>query len=131
MNDLIIPASEDERTPHVEFKKNGDLRITGKSIPENPIEFYEPIIKWIEELQKVNTPSIRFTVKLEYFNTASSKLLMVLFKTLEKIYIRNNVDVKIAWHYNAADSDMKETGKDYQSIIKVPFDYIEYKEDLL
>ena len=130
MNDLIIPASEDSRTPQIEFKKSGELRLSGKSIPENPVEFYQPIIQWIEELSKINVPSIRFIVKLEYFNTASSKMLMVMFKTLERIFMRNNIDVRIAWHYNAADSDMKETGKDYQSIIKVPFEFVEYKEDL-
>ena len=46
MGDFILEGSA--KTPVVELKSSGDLLLKGRSIPENSIEFYKPIIDWID-----------------------------------------------------------------------------------
>ena len=46
MEDLKLEGSA--KTPFVEFNSKGELLLKGRSIPENSIEFYKPIIEWID-----------------------------------------------------------------------------------
>jgi hypothetical protein len=66
-------------------------------------------------------------IKLEYFNTSSSKCILDLFKKLESI---NNIanQVKVNWYFEEDDEDMAEAGEDYQAIIGLPFNMIEVEE---
>jgi hypothetical protein len=66
-------------------------------------------------------------VKLEYFNTSSSKCILDLFKQLEKLN-QQNTEVKINWYYEEDDEDMAEAGEDYDAIIDLPFKMIEVEE---
>ena len=45
MEDLKHEGSA--KTPVVEFSSNGELLLKGRSIPENSIEFYKPLIEWL------------------------------------------------------------------------------------
>ena len=83
MEDLILEGSA--KTPVVELKGNGELLLKGRSIPENSIEFYKPIIDWIDNYsQSVNDQTV-LSVQLEYFNTSSSKCILDVFKKLESL----------------------------------------------
>ena len=42
MKDLSLEGST--KTPTIDFKSDGELLIKGRSIPENSIEFYKPLI---------------------------------------------------------------------------------------
>ncbi len=123
MNPIIIEGTP--KTPSVNFNaETGVLEIKGRSIPENSIEFYKPLIEWIEQYGTSPQPKTVVNVQLEYFNTSSSKCILDVFKRLESI-VNNGHDVIINWHYEEDDEDMLEAGEDYQSIIKVPFKMIE------
>ncbi|HSA04828.1 MAG TPA: DUF1987 domain-containing protein, partial [Tenuifilaceae bacterium] len=63
-------------------------------------------------------------IRLEYFNTASSKCILDVFKKLE-VLKKNSNDIVINWYYEEDDEDMLEAGEDYESIIKVPFKMIQ------
>ncbi|HOG19057.1 MAG TPA: DUF1987 domain-containing protein [Salinivirgaceae bacterium] len=108
------------KTPTVNFDASGKIEIKGRSIPENSIEFYKPLIDWLD--QYLNNPAkmTNVNVQLEYFNTSSSKCILDVLKKLEAIYKAGN-EVVVNWHYEEDDEDMLEAGEDYQSIIKVPF----------
>lgn len=109
------------KTPTVSFDASkGTCLIKGRSIPENSIEFYKPLIEWLEEYSKTPHSLTDIDIELEYFNTSSSKCILDLFKKLEGIY-QNGNEVVINWYYEEDDEDMLEAGEDYQSIIKVPF----------
>lgn len=110
----------------VDFKTTGEMQLTGKSFPENTAEFYEPLIEWVKKLGKSAPPRINMTVRLDYFNTSSSKLVLLLFKHLEDIHLEGKSKIKIIWLYNRNDEDQFDSGIDYQSIIEVPFELVEY-----
>jgi len=126
MKDILIRPNNVVKTPLVDFKQTGELRIEGSSFSENPVEFYEPLVEWIKELRKQPPPTIKMNIKLEYFNTSSSKLILYLFKSLESMHVNKESVVTIVWLYNKADQDMLESGKDYKSIINVNFELLEY-----
>ena len=113
------------KTPMVKFDgKTGIVEIKGRSIPENSIEFYKPLVDWLEEYAKKPLDKTQVNVQLEYFNTSSSKCILDVFKKLEAIHKAKH-DVVINWYYEEDDEDMLEAGEDYESIIRVPFKMIE------
>jgi len=116
------------KTPTVKFDaQTGIMEIKGRSIPENSIEFYKPLVDWLDEYSKGAKDLTQVNIQLEYFNTSSSKCILDVFKKLEAIHKGNN-EVIINWYYEEDDEDMLEAGEDYESIIRVPFKMIEIVE---
>lgn len=127
MKPLTIEGSP--KTPLIKFDVDkGLLEVKGRSIPENSIEFYKPLIDWLDEYAASPLKTTAVNVQLEYFNTSSSKCILDVFKKLEAIHSAKN-EVVINWYYEEDDEDMLEAGEDYESIIKVPFKMIEVVED--
>lgn len=123
MENLTIEGTA--KTPNVKFEADqGTVEIKGRSIPENSIEFYKPLVDWLEEYGKTPSALTKVNIQLEYFNTSSSKCILDVFKKLEAIYKAKN-EVIINWYYEEDDEDMLEAGEDYESIIRVPFKMIE------
>ena len=123
MESIFIEGTQ--KTPSVKFdSETGIIEIKGRSIPENSIEFYKPLVDWLEEYAKKPFEKTQVNVQLEYFNTSSSKCILDVFKKLEAIH-KTKHDVIINWYYEEDDEDMLEAGEDYESIIRVPFKMIE------
>jgi hypothetical protein len=123
MEPLVIEGTP--KTPSVKFDaQDGIIEIKGRSIPENSIEFYKPLVEWLEKYASSPAVQTKVNVQLEYFNTSSSKCILDVFKKLESIF-KAKKDVIINWYYEEDDEDMLEAGEDYESIIKVPFKMIE------
>jgi Domain of unknown function (DUF1987). len=113
------------KTPTITLNpESGIIEIKGRSIPENSIEFYKPIVDWLEDYAKKPNEKTVVNIQLEYFNTSSSKCILDVFKKLENLKKDKN-DVVVNWYYEEDDEDMLEAGEDYESIIKVPFKMIE------
>ncbi|MDB4533352.1 DUF1987 domain-containing protein [Vicingaceae bacterium] len=127
MADLNLEGSP--KTPTIEFNSgSGYLLIRGRSIPENSIEFYKPLIESLEAYNNDSQSNTKVDIQLEYFNTSSSKCILDVFKKLEAINSGNS-EVVINWYYEEDDEDMLEAGEDYQAIINVPFKMIEVEEE--
>lgn len=127
MEELVIEGSP--KTPTIKFNPNdGYLLIRGRSIPENSIEFYKPLVDTLDAYNSSSKPTTKVDIQLEYFNTSSSKCILDVFKKLEAIN-QGNSEVTINWHYEEDDEDMLEAGEDYQAIINVPFKMIEVEEE--
>ena len=126
MDPIIIEGTP--KTPSIKFDaKDGVFEIKGRSIPENSVEFYKPLNEWLDQYMQTPLDKTVVNIRLEYFNTSSSKCILDVFKRLEAIH-RSKHDVVINWFYEEDDEDMLEAGEDYDSIIKVPFKMIEIVE---
>jgi hypothetical protein len=113
------------KTPSVIFNAaDGKLEISGKSIPENSIEFYQQLYSWLDAYAKSPVHSTELKVQLEYFNTSSSKCLLDIFRKLEAIKKEGKSNVVVLWHYEVEDEDMLEAGQDYDYLIDLPFQLI-------
>ena len=117
------------KTPTVNFvAEEGKIEIKGRSIPENSIEFYKPLVDWLDKYASNPLESTTVNIQLEYFNTSSSKCILDVFKKLEKV-TQTNKNIVINWYYEEDDEDMLEAGEDYQSILRIPFKMIELEEE--
>jgi hypothetical protein len=126
MENLHLEGSA--KTPSIHFDAAaGKLELKGRSIPENSVEFYKPLNDWIDTYGKMPVPQTSVDVKLEYFNTSSSKCILDLFKKLESI-AGERTAVTVNWYFEEDDEDMEEAGQDYQAIIGLPFNIIEVEE---
>ncbi|HBX51837.1 MAG: hypothetical protein A2275_00505 [Bacteroidetes bacterium RIFOXYA12_FULL_35_11] len=122
MEALLIEATED--SPKIALDAANNLfQISGRSLPENAIGFYQPVFDWLQNyLQSPNTESV-FEFQLEYFNTASAKQIAKILLFLEKLSIKSDVIVK--WYYKQDDVDMLASGQRYAKLINVKFEVLE------
>ncbi len=125
----VLEIKGSNKTPYIRFDPNtGVLEMRGRSIPENAVEFYKPLVDWLTEYAKNPKDKTEVNIQLEYFNTSSSKCILDVFKKLEEINKKEGKEVVINWYYEEDDEDMLEAGEDYQSILKIPFRMIEMEE---
>ena len=60
MDILRLEGSDD--TPKIVLDKAGNVfEITGRSLPEDTVGFFEPVVKWITAYAKEANPSTDFT----------------------------------------------------------------------
>lgn len=114
-------------TPLVKFE-DGVLEISGRSIPENAISFFEPLFKFISDYSKNPYTLTEVNVLLEYANSSTNRSLMTVFTLIEKIYENGN-NVNVHWFYEKGDELMAELGNDFKAILRMPFS-IQEKESL-
>jgi len=120
MEILNLEGTED--TPKIMLDKgNGIFEISGRSLPEDSAEFYRPILDWIEQYGEAPNASTEFVFKLEYFNTASSKLILDVLSALEDIK-----GMKILWYFHEDDEDMEEAGQEFSELVEIPFEFKTY-----
>ena len=120
MEILNLEGAED--TPKIILdKKNGIFEISGRSLPEDSAEFYRPVLEWISGYAADANPATEFVFKLEYFNTASSKLILDVLSALEDIK-----GMKILWYFHEDDEDMEEAGEEFSELVEIPFEFKTY-----
>ena len=121
MDDFYLEATP--KTPKLLFSsETGEFEISGRSIPENSIEFYKPIINWLDNYIRDPNQHTLLVIKLEYFNTSSSKCLVEILRRLE--ILNDQSIVKVKWCYEEEDEDMQESGEDFKEIIKIPIEMV-------
>lgn len=125
MEKLRIEQSDD--SPLVILDKEKDqFEISGKSLPEDVVEFYLPVLNWLRNYKNEPNVGTEFNFKLIYFNTASSKLILDVMMILEEIHSSSG-GVLIKWHSLSSDEDMKEAGEEYEEMVEIPFEHITYE----
>lgn len=127
MNNIELNITATEDTPSVQYlNEKSEFRIEGRSLPEDVTSFYKPVFNWLENFAEKQNPPSSFIFKLEYFNTASSKIILDILMKLEDIQNEGKSNVTIEWHYMNGDDDMQEAGDEYKDLVEVPFSLIEY-----
>ena len=100
--------------------------IAGKSIPEDSNTYYKPLFNWVEEFTKTAPPSIALTLKLEYMNTSSVRIVLRFLQNLVALS-KDSIDLKIKWIYDFDDDDICEQGEIIQESIKHPIEMVEHR----
>ncbi len=124
MEPLMLNPTED--TPKVILDaQNMVFEISGRSLPEDVTVFYKPVLDWLSNYPKGGN-KIDMNMKLEYFNTASSKLLLDILMKLEEMKEEGICEVSVKWHYDESDEDMQEAGEEYSELVGLSFELVPY-----
>jgi hypothetical protein len=124
---LLLKISGTEDTPEITFnQESSEFTISGRSLPEDVTSFYAPVFEWLTEFSENPCDETIFKFKLEYFNTASSKIILDILMRLEELVLSDSADITIEWHYSEADDDMLEAGEEYKELVELPFNLVSY-----
>lgn len=124
METINIEATDE--TPKVILDAgNSNFEFSGKSLPEDVTKFYNPILDWLNEYGNKPNPETTVVFKMDYFNTASSKLILDILMRFEEIH-EEHEGITIEWHYREDDEDMEEAGEEYADIVEVPFKQVAF-----
>lgn len=124
MSDFYIKKTFN--TPEVLLNySDGKFRMEGRSIPEDPAEFYEEIINNLNDYYNDPKPLTTIELKLEYVNSGSSKWLIDIFRLIKTNYDKG-FQCKVLWYYDADDESIQELGQHYKQTFQIPFDLIKY-----
>ncbi|MFO7657805.1 MAG: DUF1987 domain-containing protein [Bacteroidales bacterium] len=122
MESLTITGTNS--TPQVSFNINGRLSFEGRSLPENAEQFYKPLQQW---LMNLSAETVKFDINLEYFNSASSKKILDMLKTLDANSKVKNPQVN--WHYEEDDDDTLEAGQIFEEFMnRIVFRFLVFEE---
>lgn len=120
MKPLVIPGTSTTPTVTLDADK-GIFEISGRSVADSPSEVYLPVMRWLTAYAREPKNTTLFVFRLEYFNTASSKVLLDTITALS--FIRN---AKILWYHQEDDEDMKEAGEEFFELVNIPFEFKTY-----
>ena len=123
MEPLVIEPKN--KTPKINFDGNvGLMEISGISCAENSVEFYKPIIEWIEHYKNQPQKQTVVDVNYKYFNTSSAKCILDVLERF--VNLKNHgTDVNINWYYETDDEEMFDAGSNFSEILEMPFNLIE------
>ena len=123
INQQII--SPTKNTSEVILDPKGIIKLTGRLIPENAQNFFNPIEDWLNEYFKNPADITTVEIRLEYINSAGTMYLLDIIHKITYIHLQKNTNKFIInWHYKDEDEDMLETGRFFSSDLNVPFNYI-------
>lgn len=122
MNNLLIESTK--KTPEVSFNADGRLKISGRSIPEDPTVFYDKLFEWIYFYCQEPSDITTLDIELEYFNSGSSKAILHILRALVDIS-KKGKRLSVNWYYEEGDDDIMERGEYYESILEFKFNFFE------
>lgn len=107
-------------TPEVDYNILNEVqRITGVSTPVDSVEFYSPMINWINQNAGSLKSGCVFEFELNYFNSSSMKALVWLLQQIEEMILAGYVWI-IRWVIVEDDEFMEEAAEAMQTLLEVP-----------
>ena len=123
---LIIDKTS--KTPQIILDPGSNTyEVSGRSLPENVVKTYEPVLQWIDQNLGKIKDNIIFTFKVDYLNSASAKMISLILTKLEEFY-KSGLNIEVKWFYNFDDDDIQSEGEIYSKIKKLPIKLIGIKD---
>ena len=121
MNELRIAANI--CSPEILLNPGGLIRIRGRSVHENALEFFKPVDDWVNDY--INEPAdvTSIDMKFDYLNSANAKILIQLIHKISRVRLFNKKLI-INWYYEEGDEDIYERGEYFSSVLNIPFNFV-------
>jgi hypothetical protein len=120
----VIDIPPTEITPKVILDKdNGIFLIQGKCLPEDVKSFYNPVIEWFDEYRENPNDLTNIVLDFDYFNTASSKMILIILSKLRDLY-RLGKQVEVTWMFPMYDAELSEAGEEFSDLLNIPFNFV-------
>lgn len=124
LNSLTLEPTK--KTPGITLEP-GRIIILGRSILENPGEFYRPVHEWVSSYAEDSSPLTNVQLGFEFINTTSIKWVYAILKEIARIPDMP-VRVKVSWIYEEGDEDMCDLGFILRSLVDCPFTIVEVED---
>lgn len=117
-----LSITKTETTPKILFDpKNDVFEISGCSITDNPVAYYQPIVGWIKNYAREANAQTPIAIKLEYFNTSSAKALLDVLSAWATVK-----NVRVVWYHHPDEDDIKQAGEEFSELVPIPFEFKTY-----
>lgn len=115
------------KTPEIVLEQ-GIIFIKGRSIPEDPNNFYKPIYEWVSKYISEWAGKTDIIFAFEFINTRSIKWIYTILKEMtELIYLPGN-KLQVSWFYEEGDEDMYDLGSIISALVRCPFRIIRIED---
>ncbi len=117
-----LEITSTDLTPSVVLDASARIfKFEGRSLTDNPTDFFKPIQVWFKEYSKQPNSVTVIVTRFDYINTATQRELLDILKTLEPI-----PGVKMVWQFLEDDEDMEECGQELAQLTSLPFEFQPY-----
>ncbi len=111
-------------TPEIDFNfSTGVLKLKGRSIPENPKDFFTNILNWLQEYYSSPCEVSELWFEMEYINSGSSRYILEILRRIWK-YQEEGKKTIVKWHYEEEDESILGLGEYYRDLIEMPIEFI-------
>lgn len=118
-----IRISATRSTPEVILNKEGVIKLTGRLIPNDALNFFKPIEVWISEYLNNPAEITYMDINLDVINADSKKFLIQIIQKISHVTLKNRSFI-INWYHDGSDSDILEIGEQLASVLDIPFSFI-------
>lgn len=110
-----------DRSPKVILdRQESVLMIEGRSYPEEGMDFFDPIVMRFRSIQESENPIRTIHIRLEYYNSSTTKALAELFTALERS-AKNGNETKVIWEFEQDDDGIQEDIAMFQETYALSF----------
>lgn len=124
MERVVIESTK--KTPNIVLDPEGLIKMSGRSIHEDPAKFFDPLVYWIQGYCSNPKEVTTVEIQLEYFNSGSAKYILSILQILTGLTAKG-LKLVINWFYEVGDDDILERGEYYASILDTNFNFIEFE----
>ena len=116
-----ITLRQTANTPSVSTDRGrGAVAMAGESYPENPFEFFQPLIEWVGEYLDTEPGPLLLELELIYLNTSSIRAMMDIFDRLEDAHAAGR-EVRVRWTYEPENQRVGELAEEFKEDCSFPF----------
>ena len=131
MKPIHLYLEKTESQPGISFKE-GEGSIIGDSYPEDAIQFYKPVIAWMEQYlfsgyAKNKNNATEMICDVGYFNTGSRPFFLTIFNQLNELK-HSGHQVNVTWFYDDEDEIRENDDVNFKALIDDFVVQIEYKQ---
>lgn len=127
MERLIINATRNTPLVWIEPATRTAV-IVGDSLPEDALEFYDPIMHWLERHPPGSTGPMHWHFRLHYFNTSSMKGVYQLLRNIKE-RMRVQPGHSVVWDVEEGDEFMQENGEHFMALLDIDMELNLVTED--
>ena len=113
---MAFQLDKTDKTPlvHINLDK-GVFYMDGMILPEDALTFFKPILNYLNTYLESPHPETTVFLRLDYFNTAASRLLYNFLKILNDS--THKTKTKVEWYFEFDDEDLEEVGEELAEML--------------
>lgn len=118
-SDINTPQTPSTPAVHADWSQ-GLVTMTGESYPENPFEFFQPLVDWVNDFLETETRPLVLDLELIYMNTSSIRAMMDIFDRMEEAHLAGR-EVRVNWTYEPENERVGELAEEFKEDCTFPF----------